>query len=292
MDEEQPEQAEIQTGDLPKDFQDELQRFFNDYSVFIARARNNDARTFTPLGSGVFVVRDDRFGILTAHHCVHGENPKAQLYDPSSDTLLLILRGGRQLAVNPGEIAEIPLASPKGTQYGEYGPDLTFLQILHPERLNSLKAISSFWNLNQEPRPIEDKFAKPKTPIVSIGYPGLEYKTEILANDIHHKVTHIAYLNAIADGEITFKDSWDYIDLTFVHDGQPDLPEDLNLSGVSGGPVWAYEILISRKTRKFSVGKFALVAIQFWATPLIDRRRSIRAHFIRSIYDLGWTHGG
>lgn len=289
MDEIDPEPTEILTGDLPEDFREVLMRYFNDYSVAIARARNNDARTFTPLGSGVLVSRKNQFGILTAHHCLHGVKPEVQLGTSNGDSLMLILRGGRQIVIDPTEIREVPLAYPSNSTYGEFGPDLTFIQIVHPERLSTIRAIGSFWNLDKDPNQIEAEFAHSKTPIVSIGYPGFEYDTEIKSNDVHHKVKHMAYPNAIGDGDIIQNGVWDYVDVKFVHTGQPDLPTDIDLRGVSGGPVWAYEMQISRETGRFSVGKFALVGIQFWGTDMVGDSRSIRAHFIRSIYDLAWS---
>jgi hypothetical protein len=65
-----------------------------------------------------------------------------------------------------------------------------------------------------------------------------------------------------------------------------DLPG--TFEGVSGAPAWAYKLLISNDTGEYSVGDYSLVGIVFWETPRVDNRRSLRAHFIRSIYETAW----
>jgi len=142
-----PETRLLQTSDLTDEFLADLQQHLGPYTVAIARARNNDANTFTALGTGVLVRRGELYGILTAHHCLHEPNPEVELGQPSDDTLLLILRGGGQVVVEPIEALEIALASPGDGDYEEYGPDLTFIQILSADRRGSIAAIGSFWNL-------------------------------------------------------------------------------------------------------------------------------------------------
>jgi len=66
----------ITISQLPPEFMDELMREFRPYTVALSRIRNNDAKTFRALGAGVFVTKGKRFGILTAHHCLHACEPE------------------------------------------------------------------------------------------------------------------------------------------------------------------------------------------------------------------------
>ncbi len=281
----QEKAPDIRIADIPDKFLHEIQRALSPYSVAIARVKGDDASTFQPLGTGVFVKRDGWFGVLTAYHCLHNCTPHVTLGHDAGDTLLFIMNNGRQMVLKPFEVAEEPLAIPL---LDVSGPDLTFIRIMSEDRISSIKAIGSFWNLSQEMNPILEKYSEPKTPLASIGFPGMDYVTEIDGFDIHHKVCNMTYLNAIGEGDITTLADWDYIDLTCTYTKTNNLP--VTFAGVSGGPVWAYELNISKSTGEYSLGKFALVGIKFYQSALIDNQRKLKAHFIRSIYDTAWKN--
>jgi hypothetical protein len=100
-----------------------------------------------PLGSGIFVIRNGIHGILTAHHCLHACNPAVRIGLQGQDTLLLMVTRSRCVILDPGDAKEHPLGIPVSD---EFGPDLTFIEILSGPKLDSLKAIVSFWNLDQK----------------------------------------------------------------------------------------------------------------------------------------------
>src|SRR6266498_6171026 len=65
--------------DVPRSIEFEINHALIDYSVAVCRVRDNNPNTFTPLGSGTFVVREGMHGILTAHHCLHRCNPEVRI---------------------------------------------------------------------------------------------------------------------------------------------------------------------------------------------------------------------
>jgi hypothetical protein len=52
--------------DVPRSVDFEINKALIDYSVAVCRVRGNNPQTFTPLGSGTFVIRNGMYGILTA----------------------------------------------------------------------------------------------------------------------------------------------------------------------------------------------------------------------------------
>ena len=132
--------------DVPRSVDENIQNTTVNYSVAVSRVRNGDPTTFTPLGSGTFVIRDGVCGILTAHHCLHACDPVVRIGRDGQDTLLLMVTLSRCIILDPGDLREHPLGIPVSD---EAGPDLTFIEIFSGPKLDSLKAIVSFWRLDQ-----------------------------------------------------------------------------------------------------------------------------------------------
>ncbi len=273
----------MKVGDLPGDFMNLVMRAHSDYSVALARIRNEKAEHFTPLGSGVLVSKGSRFGILTARHCLHACSPEVELGPTGKDALLLVLRGQRTVRIEPDNAFEHNLVCPRSE---EFGPDLTFVEIAPGGCLSSMKAVGSFWSLDRNSEELIKAFGIVGTSIVSIGFPQLDYKTTVVGNDVHHKLRHMSYVNAIGEGDVFERDGWDYIESTCFYPGEKDLPE--TFAGVSGGPVWASELRRRKSDGHISIEKSALVGITFYQTEHTGDQRRLRAHFIKSIYDLAW----
>lgn len=272
-------------GELPESFvRGALMREFSPYSVALCRVREEKANTFTALGTGVLVKRGNRFGILTAHHCLHSCNPQVRLGMVGGDTLKLILHNGRGASVGSQEVTEHVLAAP---QTEDFGPDLTFIELLALPLLASIKAIGSFWSLDRSPSDLLAAFGSKWTPLASIGFPEFDYNTEIIGNHIHHTVRHMTYANAIQEGDLLERDGWDYLESTMRYTGS-DLPP--SFTGVSGGPVWGMALKRHKSDSHMTIEKSALIGITFYQTARKNDERRLRAHFIKSIYDLAWRN--
>ena len=276
----------LKLADLPDYFNEELLRYFSYYSVALGRVRNRKAEGFTPLGSGVLVQRKNRFGILTARHCLHACKPPVEIGPSGRDTLSLVVSRGRSVLVRPNEAIEHKLVDPKTE---EFGPDLSFVEIFG-DALTTLKGVGSFCNLNKKPEDVLDEFGKEGTPVVSIGFPQVDYQTEIQSktNTINHRIRHMTFSNVIQKGDIFERDGWDYLESNMWYGGTPDLPPTFR--GVSGGPVWGMHIRKNKSDGRLTIEKSSLIGITFYQTAMKGDERRLRAHFIKSIYDLAWQN--
>jgi hypothetical protein len=278
-----PDKMYMTVGEMPKTFtHDVLMRAFSDYSVALGRAKDGVYSTF---GTGVLVRRGKRFGILTAYHCLHSCSPPVLIGSEGGDTLWLVLNRGRTIMVKAQEVIEHPLAKPRSE---EFGPDLTFIEILSIERLGSFKAIGSFCSLDRRPSDIMREFGNPLTPIASIGFPAVHYNTVRDGNIVRHQIRHMVYDNAIKEGSVFEKDGWDYLDTTIWYPGDPGLPA--SFGGVSGGPVWGMELRHHKNDSHISIEKHALIGITFYEIYRQGDEGRLRAHFINSVYDLAWRN--
>jgi hypothetical protein len=272
-------------GETPESFRrDVLMRAFTDYSVALGRVKGN---AYSPLGTGVLVQRGRRFGILTAYHCLHSCSPPVHLGSSDGDTLWLMLGRGRTVIVEPQEVVEHVLAQPRTE---EFGPDLSFLEILSVERLGTFNAVGTFWSLDKDPSEIARDFGTPLTPIASIGFPEFHHNTVRDDRGIRHQIRHMVYDNAIKEGDVFQKDGWDYLDTTIWFPGSPDLPP--SFKGVSGGPVWGMELRQHKSDGHISIDRHALIGVMFYEIYRKGDEGRLRAHFINSIYDHAWTSLG
>jgi hypothetical protein len=282
----EPNKPEYLTvGDLPRAFMDATGRMLGDFSIALGYMRKGRTDGFHAIGSGVLVTRGSRFGILTALHCLHSPGLDVRLGPSGSDRLFLILRNGRGLVVEPQDVKEHQLVTP---QSEEFGPDLVFIEVLPGERLASFKAIGSFWSLDKSPVEIMGSFGTIGTPVASIGYPELYYDTKINGDSIQHKVHHMTYYFAIGKDAVIEKAGWDYIENTCYYGPSHELPA--TFKGVSGGPVWGMHISKDKGDGHLTVLRSALIGITFYQTAVQNDERRLRAHFIKSIYDLAWRN--
>lgn len=268
-------------GDMPESYrQGVLLKAFADYSVALGRVKDGKP---VWLGSGVLVRKGKHFGILTAHHCLHACSPEVQLGSHSGDKMCFVVSPGRSIFAEPEELLEHELAVPK---MDELGPDLTFIEILSPERLGTFKAAGTFWSLDRQPSDVVQAFGTPLTPIASIGFPEVHFNTVREGNTTRHQIRHMVYDNAIKEGDVFEKDGWDYLDTTISDLNNPGLPS--SFAGVSGGPVWGMELRHHKSDGHISIEKHALIGITFYEIFRQGDKGRLRAHFIKSIYDMAW----
>ena len=273
----------FQIGSLPADFQDVVMREFVPYSVALSRVVGDDAITFVPLGSGTVVRRNNRVGILTAHHCLHTSRPEVSIGPNGTDTLALVLRGGRSVILRPEEAFEHELARPRSN---DYGPDLTFIEIAPGPRLESVLAYGSVWNLDRRVEEIRPNFAEVGNLIASTGFPEVYCNTKIDGRDIHRLAHHETAINVISEDSVEERDEWDYLSVTCDYSGSPNLPK--TFEGFSGGGIWSMQLRKNRETEQISIDRSALVGVTFYQTERLDDKRKLRGHFIRTIYEVAW----
>jgi len=258
---------------------------FFDYSVGLCRVRDEK---LTSLGSGVLVKKGGRCGILTAHHCLHACMPEVRLGRPDCDKLYLVLRCGHPVLAQPAEVVEHVLATP---QSEEFGPDLTFIEILAVQRRASLEAIGSFCSLDGPLDNIAKNFGGVGTPIVSVGFPEGHNTQRTEGSTIRLRVAAMLVgPSVIENGDTSESGGWDYIESHFNDPSSSGPPA--SFKGFSGGPVWGMKLRRHKTDGHISVEKHALIGINFYEVASQSEERRMRAHFIKSIYELAWKHLG
>src|ERR1017187_1871364 len=256
---------------------------FLDYSVGLSRVRDHE---LTFLGSGVLVKKGGRYGILTAHHCLHACKGEVRLGPNGCDELDLVLRRGNLRQVQPQEVLEHVLVRP---QSEEFGPDLTFIEVLAVQRRASLEAIGSFCSLDGPHSEIAKDFGGVDTPIVSVGFPEDHNAQHTEGSTIRVRaVPMLLGPSAIGNGDTSEKGGWDYIESPFNDTAWPGLPPTFN--GFSGGPVWGMKLRRHKQDGHISIERHALIGINFYEIVSQSGERRMRAHFIKSIYELAWKN--
>jgi hypothetical protein len=190
----------IKFRDLPHDFMEETGYTLADFSVALGGFEKANPKIPRFWGSGVLVQKGKRFGILTAHHCVH--KPAYDFrFGFGGDKLVLVLKRAQFIVLPPEILIKHALGIPKGN---EMEPDLA------------------------------------------------------------------------------------YIEANNEYEGNNDLPG--SFGGVSGGPVWGLQINRNKTDGKLILKKFSLMGIAFLQIEITKKQRRVRAHFIKSIYDLAWRN--
>jgi hypothetical protein len=260
----------------------EISAELSNYSVAICRYQGADGNSFRLLGSGTLVTRRGRYGILTAHHCLHECRPAVELGCASDQKLVFVLRDSRQVVVGTDELIERELARPRSSPWG---PDLTFIEIPVGPRLSRFKAVGSFCSLDRNADKILNEFATPGTCMVCVGHPSVEQ--EINVKDGHlvtNKGKRHAFLGILKRGARQRRGAWDFAQISANYGSSPTLPT--TFSGVSGGGFWAVKF---RQTQGIiRIDRICFMGVAFYQTALKKGKRRIRAHFVRSVYSTAW----
>ena len=273
----------LKFADVPRAFMDETGFMLADYSVALGYFEDEKATTPTIKGSGVLVRKGNRFGVLTAYHCVHRPlGPDLQLGKIGGHKLALVIRRSNTVMVPSEVVVKHALAKPDDETLE---PDLAFLEIFPSPALSSIKAIASFWSLDKKYRDKANKFRKVGTPFTVIGFPGV-YQKKIEGKPSRHILKHMAYFYAITSDGVSKRGGWDYVEANNRYDEGHDLPA--TFAGVSGGPVWGLHIHREKDGGKLKLEDFCLIGIAFLQDPISKKKLRIRAHFIKSIYDVAW----
>lgn len=101
-------------------------------------------------GSGTFVSCDDTYGVLTAHHIPFDPISK-KYFDFSPGSIqrlgLGITRGIHSFEIEMKYLNLIEVGKPREGKYGSDGPDIAFIEIPNIDKLGSIKARKSFYNI-------------------------------------------------------------------------------------------------------------------------------------------------
>jgi hypothetical protein len=265
--------------DMPVAFMEETGFMLADYSVALGCCENQDKQKTQIYGSGVLVRKGNRLGVLTACHCAD----ELEVGNLDGTSVVLVIKPSYCVIIPPALVVKHVLGKPNKNSME---PDLAFLEIRPSPILGSIKAVASFWNLDQKAFEDAKQYQTAGTPLVVIGFPGVYHNTKIEGRHMRKQVKHMTYFYAICQDSIRERGGWDYVEANNRYGQGNDLPQTFH--GVSGGPVWGLQIKKDKTTGKLSVKQFALVGIAFLQIRRSSRTVRLRAHFIKSLYSRAW----
>jgi hypothetical protein len=184
----------------------------------------------------------------------------------------------RCIILDAGDAKEYPLGIPVSD---EFGPDLTFIKIFSGPKLDSLKAIVSFWNLDQKHYELANELSAPGVVLVEAGFPEIDYRTRIVDGIIYHELKLTVFIGSLEHENISEQGKWDYIKSRCEYRVSEKVPE--TFKGVSGGGIWAVKLQVT-KDDIFSVKTVCLLGVVFFETPIVGNTRHLIGHFTKTIY--------
>jgi hypothetical protein len=144
----------IETGDLPKGFEDEVSRRLADFTIAFISPETPESQ-HQLLGSGVLVEVEKRRAVLTAHHVL------ARVEAEKSGRIgMLLTPTHHPHTVDRGRLHFLKIGRGRADHEG---PDLGAILVLDPEVESSIAAKKSFYNMTsrrqralENPPPPED----------------------------------------------------------------------------------------------------------------------------------------
>ena len=242
-------------------------------------------------GSGTFVRCNDIYGILTAHHIPHNPKNPAMRFNfkaSSSQNLGLVITNTSDLFQNfsiPMKYMElIDIGDPLSK---EYGPDISFIKLLHTGDIGSISARKSFFNIAYN-RNDRLKFSLRDQGgvwiIVCCPSEFLEIGSEEekgFPKTLQLKA--FQYVTGITDRYE--KNSYDYIELDITYKESKELPE--SFGGTSGAGVWKVFLKIQPDDtfENMTFDPPVLSGLVFYQTDKESNRRRLRCNGGKTIYN-------
>jgi len=268
------ENKPIKLEDIPQDLLNSISDELMQYSVGLYLEAQQ-------LGSGTLIRCGERLGILTAHHVVHRPTPPLDFSPSSSQELQLVIMGPKHEFKIPAKyINEIEIGVPN---LDKEGPDLTFLEFPSMDKIGSLRAIKSFWNLDHD---TENRLASTANDSGVWAITGLPNEWEKIQKESEQKMTIYSKFNsffgfAISDRRYKSND-FDFVDIPVYYGGRDTPPN--SFGGVSGGGLWKIKIGQSQGESKLIYKNPIFCGVPFYQQEIEDGNLLIRCHYAESIY--------
>jgi hypothetical protein len=236
-------------------------------------------------GSGTFVSCHDTYGVLTAHHIPCNPYFKEKCFDFSIGSAqrlgLGITSGLHSFEIEMKYLNLTEVGKPLDGKYGPDGPDIAFLEILDTDKLGSIKARKSFFDI---------AYNKEENLALSLEDQGLwsvsccpeEFNIEEGPRDGFENVIKTGpfagWTSVHNRNEI---DGFDYVDVGTTSTFSPS-----SFSGASGGGVWKVQ-MSKKKDAPLEEIKYEspiLSGVIFYQENKDIRKRYLRCHGGKTIY--------
>ncbi len=275
---------DIPTSEIPGSLADSIRREVGPYSIALGCYLDSKNEGFRAIGSGTLVQRGEKKGILTAFHCLsNSQSRDISLGKDGTDSIVVMGHRNNTRVIPPQNMKVHALAKP---QVEGEGPDLCFIEILPSPSLKSVEMFASFWRIDERRLETAEQFVHDKICTALIGYPSEDHKTSVYGDIVEHQHSSMIFWGAMGLEDIIRINGWDYVDSICDRTHSPSLPS--SYAGVSGGGIWA--IRLSRNSaHEFLVDEICLIGVAFSQTPPDEGKRTIRGHYIDSIYNHAWS---
>ena len=276
-------QISLKLSEFPNSFLHEVVRELFNYCVAIYTHEEEylDIDTVRLIGSGTLIRWQDSYGILTAHHVVHQNQPPVRFGLKENGFLSITASERENFKIPRKYLIELPIGIPKDESSG---PDLTVIKIPMGDSLNTFKAKKSFWPIDQDANKLEARLEPDNTLLCTMGAPKTNQKLERIKTGIRVTTGLIGYFGGYEKEKVFKRKMFDYIDTPVKYTYTNNLPE--SFGGVSGGGLWAFNVSTPDDGKTLVHSPPFLCGVAFYETAKELDRRDIRHHFIRSIYEV------
>lgn len=234
-------------------------------------------------GSGTLVQCGEKSGIVTAHHVVYrGKRPFDFGYGSDDAIGLLIMDTPHEFVLPLKYITCHDIGVPVSD---EEGPDLVFLEIPPGEKLGTLKARKSFFNITAKTDERLSFLEDDEKGFWAISY-SVDFQSAIVKMDdglpaivVRTWVGYTGIHNRYDIGE------FEYIEAGVRYTSENDLPP--TFGGASGGGLWKFPLSGSKQNDgklDLEAGNPVYAGVLFYETHREDNYRRIRCHGPKSLY--------
>ncbi len=235
-------------------------------------------------GSGTFVSCNGRFGILTAHHIPFNPITKKHFDFSLGSTQRLGLGITRRLhsfEIEMKYLNLVEVGKPKGGKYGPNGPDIAFIEILDIDKLGSIKARKSFFDIDYN-RDVNMALSLEDEGIWAVACCPAEFNIEEKPQDGYKKVvklgafagfTSVCNRNEIGD--------FDYVEVGTTSTFSPS-----SFSGASGWGVWKVQASkkVDESLEEIQYKSPILAGVIYYQENKDITKRYLRCHGGKTIY--------
>lgn len=266
---------ELRLGDTPDALLQAATARLHPYSTALFRVESSDRLPFDArhIGSGTFLSVGAKYGVLTAYHV------SAALAGPCQLGLSAAREAEEQHMRIPKTSIEIVEVARPRTE--EMGPDLSFVVLADAEDVGTIRASRSFLPIESDAGVLLER-----PPALEQGIWFLCGAPQASFNEVPSERGFAAALSfqdlCLAGGPSTYfeRDGFDYFEL----DADVGAAIPTTLRGMSGGGLWQVAVVQS-PDGALTPGRALLRGVAFFEGLREDRRRFVRCHGDRSIYE-------
>lgn len=266
----------IPIKDLPEDILRASWQSILPYSIGLLQVVSGEGGERAQLmGSGTLVRVDDKQGILTAQHVV-----ASRRWKQSTHLGLCFLADIHRPIIHTDYLKVLEVARPLSDSKG---PDLAVI-LLPPTDVTWLQEKRLFWNISVNRKHI---LPSPLDKDIGVwfvcGFPDEFTKREEPQRGFDQVMGYFN-LSGYSGVEREWADAnYDFVDLPVLYEQKSGLP--ISFGGISGGGVWQVPLL-KTKEGEIQAKEPIFSGVAFYQTKIVDKKRTIRCHGRRSVYEI------